>query len=155
VIRRAVSSDYSTMDEIFISSAKVLCTPFYDVNTIKEWTGKPWPARFAKSEGEGNQQYVVFSESKLVGFGAINVQNKQLVSLFVEPESAGHGFGQQILDFLLDVAREAGLDELHLDASLNAVGFYAKNGFVELGRGSFETQNGTMLESVQMKLPLK
>ena len=88
------------------------------------------------------------------GFGAINLESKLLVSQFVHPDRAGQGFGQQMLEFLIELARCTQLTELKLDSSINALGFYAKNGFVEVGRGRYETQNGTLLESVKMRLTL-
>ena len=50
----------------------------------------------------------------------------------VSPTSQGLGIGRQLLDWGKKTAREEGLP-LYLESSLEAVGFYERNGFRRLG----------------------
>jgi len=148
MIRKAKPTDYSSMDSVFRSSAEKLCVASYNREVIEAWAGKCWPERFARGADDGNQQYVLLMEGNVVCFGSL------LVSLFVSPEYAGQGLGQQMIEFLFDVAKSTGVEVLRLDSSLNAVDFYLRNGFKETGRGDYKTQNGVLMESVQMECNL-
>lgn len=45
----------------------------------------------------------------------------------------GLGVGDQLLTHAIEAGRQAGHAQLHLNAQLSALGFYAKHGFVEHG----------------------
>ena len=154
-IRQATPADHTAMDAIFRRSAKALCLGSYDADTLEAWAGAPWPERFQVSTDNGNEQYVILTGELLVGFGALHIGNKQLVSLFIDPAVAGQGVGHTLLEYLFAQAKAAGLTHLHVDSSLNAVSFYARHGFVEQDRGEFTTQGGVRMASVQMLRQLK
>lgn len=155
MIRPAEPSDYAEMDAVFRASAKALCAGFYASETIEGWAGEPWPERFQLSSESGDDIYVHEQDSRIICFGAINVEKQLLESLFVHPAVAGTGVGQKMLDFLVSKAREGGVKTLHLVSSLNAANFYARNGFVETGREQFQTKGGVVLDSVRMKRVLR
>ena len=56
-----------------------------------------------------------------------------------------------MLEHLLGRAASAGLGVLKLDSSLNAVNFYLRHGFTEVGRSKYTTQSGAQIDSVQME----
>jgi len=74
-----------------------------------------------------------------------------LLSLFVSPDHAGKGIGQDMIKFLFKKASDAGVKVLKVDSSLNAANFYLRNGFVELSKNDFTTQNGVVLGSMKME----
>ena len=51
-------------------------------------------------------------------------------------------------------ATKAGVKTLRLDSSLNAVNFYARNGFVEKKKSEFMSNSGIILQSVIMERTL-
>lgn len=65
----------------------------------------------------------------LAGFGEIDLESGELTLLFVDPRWTGHGVGARLLLALEDEAARAGVTELSLFASLNAVGFYERYGW--------------------------
>ena len=81
---------------------------------------------------------------KVLGFGFLHPHNHMPVfsqtaeiTYFIAPEYTGHGIGGQILDSLLDWAREKGITSILASiSSLNpgSLAFHEKNGFVECGR---------------------
>lgn len=154
MIRKANQSDYNAMDSVFRASAKKMCASSYDSEVIDAWACESWPARFVKGANDGDQQYVLLVDHVVVCFGSINLERKLIVSLFVSPEFVGQGLGQRMLNFLFDVAKRKGLKVLYLDSSLNAVNFYSRNGFKEKGRSTYRTQNGVLMDSVQMECNL-
>lgn len=151
MIRKAEKSDYEEMDFVFRESAKALCIRNYEKSKVLDWVGKPWAERFVESANKGNDQFVKISNGKVVAFAELNTERFMLISIFVLSNYAGKGIGQEMLEFLISKAKEAGIQYLKLDASLNAVNFYLRNGFKECGVSKFTTQNGVVLDSVQMK----
>jgi len=90
-------------------------------------------------------------KNKIICFGELNIEKQLLLSLFVMPEYAGKGIGQEMIEFLFTKASNAGIKILKVDSSLNAVNFYRRNGFVEKSKSDFTTQNGVVLESIKME----
>ncbi len=90
----------------------------------------------------------------VIGFGAIVPGNSELRALYVSAEVGRKGVGRAILSRLEARARQAGLSELRLDASLNAAPFYEANGYVALQRGEHTLPSGTRMASVRMRKAL-
>ncbi len=151
MIRTAETSDYTEMDVVFRASATALCVRDYDINTVLDWVGDARPERFVKSAKDGCSQYVKIVADKVACFGELNIGKELLLSLFVSPEYAGKGIGQDMIEFLFAKASDAGVKILKVDSSLNAANFYLRNGFVEQSKGDFTTQNGVVLGSVKME----
>lgn len=150
MIREAKPSDYQDMDAVFRASAKAFCSGKYDPSIIDDWAGRPWPDRFSIGRKNGDEHYVLTVGGAIICFSSINLQRQALVSLFVLPEYSGQGVGQRMIGFMVERAVEAGLHVLKLDSSLNAVSFYRKQGFTEVGRSKYLTRSGIYMDSVQM-----
>ncbi len=81
---------------------------------------------------------------RVLGFGFLHPHNHMPVfslvaeiTYFIAPEHIGQGIGSQILERLLDWARENGITSILASiSSLNpdSMAFHKKNGFVECGR---------------------
>ncbi|QDP02423.1 GNAT family N-acetyltransferase [Thalassotalea sp. PS06] len=150
MIREAKPDDYPEMDELFRLSATRLCRNAYTEEQLEGWAGCPRPERFMENQSNGYQQYVLAREKQIIAFGILDIANSKLMALFVHPDFSGQKVGEKMMHFLLQQAKDKNLDVLALDSSLNAVNFYKRHGFSEIGRSVFTTQNGTTLESVQM-----
>jgi GNAT superfamily N-acetyltransferase len=68
------------------------------------------------------------------GYGFVDEQTPEL-TISVVPSRRRHGLGQELLDALLERAREAGFAavSLSVEAESPAVAFYERNGFVQVG----------------------
>ncbi len=155
MIRIAKPADYVEMDSVFRASAKAFCSQSYDAATIKEWAGQAWPDRFKLGKEKGDEQYVFTKDGRIICFGCINLSSEKLVSLFVHPEFSGQNIGQMMLEYVIDRTATAGIKVLKLDSSTNAVNFYKRHGFSEVGHSKYKTQSGLQMDSVQMELTLE
>jgi GNAT superfamily N-acetyltransferase len=70
---------------------------------------------------------------------------------FVDPLQQGRGIGRVLLDALEANARAAGIERLFLSASLNAVPFYERAGFVALREELYPHRSGIGIPSVFME----
>ena len=68
------------------------------------------------------------------GYGFVDEQTPEL-TISVVPSRRRHGLGQELLDGLLERAREAGFAavSLSVEAESPAVAFYERNGFTDVG----------------------
>lgn len=81
--------------------------------------------------------------------GFIETAPGEILRLFVRP-AAGQGLGQRLLQAGLALA---GPGEIRLNATLNAAGFYEKQGFRALARAVYTHENGMAVEIVKMARP--
>ena len=106
------------------------------------------------SDGEERRRRPVSREDDLAGWGRLDLNDGEVSAVYVHPEFARQGVGSMILDHLVSVGREVGMDRLHLWASLNAVPFYEAAGFESLGETVHETTGGVVIECVEMEREL-
>jgi N-acetylglutamate synthase-like GNAT family acetyltransferase len=93
--------------------------------------------------------FVATNESgTVVGFASY--LGEELRAVYVHPEVARGGVGTSLLVALESHARDHGIAELHLDASLNAEAFYAARGYVASVRMTHPLKRGGSLECVRM-----
>lgn len=85
-------------------------------------------ALFEKTDRRG---VVAEDDGDIVGWGSLRLEEGVLAATFVAPERTGQGIGREIVESLEAAAREAGLDQLVVPASLNAVEFYRRLGYEE------------------------
>jgi len=57
-----------------------------------------------------------------------------LEDLFIEPEAIGKGYGRQLFDHAVELARELGYNRFTLESDPNAENFYLKMGCVRTGQ---------------------
>jgi GNAT superfamily N-acetyltransferase len=66
----------------------------------------------------------------VVGLGALDRDAAKIKRVYVVPGWQGHGIGRALMDALEDEARAAGIETIALEASLNAVAFYERIGYI-------------------------
>jgi N-acetylglutamate synthase-like GNAT family acetyltransferase len=80
--------------------------------------------------------YILEENGRMLGFCSLipgDEGRTELHDLFVAPDCIGKGFGKQLWDHALQVARSLGFRALVLTADPNAEPFYARQGAVRLG----------------------
>ena len=133
----------------------------YSPAIIDEWA----PAVIARERVEtfqrwiehGEESIVVATDSagKIIGFGSIVPTNSELRAVYVDAAYGGQGVGRALLARLEELARQGGLAELRMDASINAVPFYEANGFISLERGEHAMPSGARMACVRMRKVLR
>ncbi len=101
------------------------------------------------------QLWVAEDNGVLLGCAALDMQpnNSGEVSLFfVDPNVQGRGVGRMLWSTIFRLAHQNGFKTLELSADPNAVGFYAKQGFVEIGSTPSGSIKGRRLPKMQLTL---
>ena len=103
--------------------------------------------------------YGVWSEDSLVGVGGWSRDIKSLTlghvrHVCTDDRVVRRGVGRVLMDHILGAARAAGLREMESWSTRNAVPFYTKFGFQELGPIDVPLQPGITFPSVRMRMVL-
>jgi GNAT superfamily N-acetyltransferase len=92
---------------------------------------------------------------RVLGFSSYRVEKgKHRTAIYVRGEAARMGVGTALFEVAETAAREHGANEIHVDASLAAVGFYNARGFEELAAGHHRLESGALMDCVFMRKKL-
>ncbi|KAA0255409.1 MAG: GNAT family N-acetyltransferase [Acidobacteria bacterium] len=155
-LRRAGVADAEGIHAVHTASIRSLCRGFYTDAQIETWTGVLVPERYRLVlEDTGRQVWVAQGPEGLAGFGQLNPVSRELEALYVHPDHAGSGVGRALLCHLEGLAKESGAGALRLTATLNAVPFYERMGWVVAGRGTHTHPSGLALACAFMTRDLR
>ncbi|QFU21944.1 GNAT family N-acetyltransferase [Shewanella eurypsychrophilus] len=86
----------------------------------------------------------------MLGFGFIDAAQCRLEAVFVDVEAVGMGIGKLLATELEVQAKKAGVEELSLSSSLNAVGFYQELGYIAGDETQWRHPSGIKLMCIPM-----
>jgi N-acetylglutamate synthase-like GNAT family acetyltransferase len=94
--------------------------------------------------------------SEMVGVAAWSLGERQnptarILAISVHPLFGTHGIGTRLAEYLADEATAAGYRALEASATLNAVPFFERLGFIETRRGAWGLPSGRHLPIVFMR----
>jgi len=160
LVREAEPSDVQAIAAVHAASVRGLAAAHYDDERIASWSDSSADdfsipddgaqVVVAEAPGSGGSE----AGGEVAGFGAIDLESGEVRAVYVHPDHAGGGVGSAILRELEGRAREQGLPDLHLTASLNAVPFYERHGWASTGPTVHEIDDGVELEAVEMEKSL-
>jgi putative acetyltransferase len=146
--------------EVQRSAIRQTAVSAYSAAIIDEWApaviDRERVETFRRWIERGEEMIVVAVEAagQIIGFGSIVPANSELRAVYVAAAYGGQGVGGALLARLEELARDAGLAELRMDASINAVPFYEAHGFISLERGEHPMPSGGRMACVRMRKSL-
>ena len=147
-IRKALADDAAVVWGIRNASVLSGCKGFYPDELLASWTEGQMTEKFVQYVNDNF--YVACINSLVVGTGVIDLSTGKLDAIHVRPDKMRRGIGKQIILFLEDAGRAAGLKALTLDATLNAAPFYRRCGFIGEAVGVYVSPRGIALDCVPM-----
>ncbi len=131
-IRRARAEDAAGILSAHSAAIRTTCLTHYGAETVAGWAARLTVASYA-DDLERRDAFVAEADGgRIVGFAVLDADEGELRALYVHPDAGGQGVGRRLLDALEAIARLRAVGELRLDASLNAVAFYAAAGWRRL-----------------------
>jgi predicted N-acetyltransferase YhbS len=127
-LRRARAADGGGLHAVHTAAVRVTCRGHYADDEIDAWAARLAPASHADDVAR-RDVIVCEDDGRLVGFAVLDPDLGELRACYVHPAAGRSGVGAALLAALECTARLRGLAALHLDASLNAVAFYARAGW--------------------------
>jgi putative acetyltransferase len=147
-LRRARPEDALKIRNVHVASIRALCAGEYTPEQIAAWTAGARPERYRRAMAEGEIIFVAERGPRIVGFSAL--EGDQVQAVYVHPQFARRGVGTLLLRAVEAEARDRGIVELRLSASLTAVPFYRSLGYRELGNTMHPLSTGILIPCVRM-----
>ncbi len=148
-IKRATQADAEVAFDIRLQAIRAQCIGAYTVEQMALWTrGKAEDGYRALME---KSFYLGCLNGEPVATGMLDPANNEVGALFVLPAFTGRGYGKAMLDHLEHVARELAIEEVVLDATLNAASFYRACGYVGDEQAIYHSPSGLQLACIPMK----
>jgi ribosomal protein S18 acetylase RimI-like enzyme len=150
VVRPARPEDADAVHRVHTEAIREGGGGHYPPEVLEVWVDAFNPGNFPR-----NLQKMAFFVAErpggpIAGFLALNLETRELDSLYVAPWGHGMGLGSYLLGYAEEMARQAGLADLWLDSSLNAVSFYSRYGWEEIGRHA-RIRKGTEIPVMRME----
>lgn len=152
-VRKATLDDAQRVLDIRREAIRARCRDHYPWRDLEIWTSGDLSETFAKRVAGHFHAAIV--DGQVVGTGMVDLTDGRIDAVFVLPEYMGQGIGRAMMHHLEGLARHAGLREVRLDATLNAVPFYRANGFEGEGTAVYHSSLGVSLTCVPMTKQLR
>jgi GNAT superfamily N-acetyltransferase len=129
------------------ASIRKLCPPHYTEAQIEAWVAGLSASYYRAVIGAGHPVYVAVDGARVVRFSELH--GDEVRAVYVRKRCAGQGIGRRLLSKVEHAARTGGRRLLRLSATLNAVRFYARLGYVRVGARKWSRlKHGTTLAPV-------
>jgi putative acetyltransferase len=148
-IRRAAQEDCHSIGNVHAAAVRGIRTTLYTPEEIQAWAVPRNPSSYEESI-RSKEFFVAESGGAIVGFGVLNQEIAEVEAVYVAPGAGRRGIGLKVLRKLEERASAFGLKVLRLNASLNAVPFYEKAGYVAQERSKYRLLTGVEIACVPM-----
>ena len=149
-LRPATCNDLATLWDLRTRAVAHACTAHYSAAVLAVWLASPAPDTLHELLANGGGT-VAIEDGRMLGYAVLNAVSGEVEGLFVEPARHGRGIGALLMRAVEEMARAAGQPRLFLSASLNALPFYQRAGFVALREEMYPHRSGIGIRSVYME----
>jgi putative acetyltransferase len=159
--RRATEFDVEAVADAHRDSILELGLQAYSAAIVGEWAGVVSPGLYLKAMGRGEVFFIatgtVGGHTMVLGFSSDYVINGTThgTSVYVRSVAARRRIGSRLLELAESFGRARGATAVQIEASLNAVEFYTRHGFVETARGEVALPSGFQMPCVFMRKELR
>ena len=148
IIRKANQADAKAVWEIRIAAILNQCVGHYSMHDLQIWTGGILSPAFTDMVKE--HFHVATYSNQVIGTGMINAETGKIDAMFVHPNHMTMGVGKTMIKYLERLAQDNNLNQLSLEATLNAARFYRACGFVGEKIDKYESPTGVFLDCIPM-----
>jgi len=151
-MRPMLPADVPILAEIFRASIEELSADDYSGPQQEAWASAANDEEEFGARLSGELTLVATLGGDAIGFASL-ADNSRIDMLYVHPAAAGQGAAAMLCDALETLAAARGGNELSVDASDSARGFFERRGFVAKTRNSVSV-GGEWLANTTMSKPL-
>ncbi|CZF78451.1 putative acetyltransferase [Grimontia celer] len=131
-IRKVVLRDLEAAQELVNSVSEADVMPLFNTQGKAEFKSRILPDLATTFDDSRFYTVIAFNNEKVIGFAALREGN-YLTHLFVAKSAQGKGLGKRLLEHVLTTTSSK---EISLRSSVNALAFYASQGFEATGEES-------------------
>jgi GNAT superfamily N-acetyltransferase len=148
MIRRFSANDAEQVSALIRNTLLVSNTKDYDYEVVQNLQ-RVFSAQNLRSLTLRREVFVYEHEGEISG--TISLEGNTIYSFFIAPDKQRLGIGADLLSYAEDRVREEGYAVILIAASLTAVGFYEKHGYIATGTGG----DSTFGRTINMRKPLQ
>ena len=140
--------------EVFERAVRLTAAGDYSDEQVAAWAPTDMSASDLAAWGveRASAKTIVAAEGEeLLGFGDL-VDGRVLDMLYVDPGAGRRGIATALLDRILSLARDTGVDTIETDASITARAFFERHGFVVVEQRS-PVVRGVGMTNFKMRRP--
>jgi GNAT superfamily N-acetyltransferase len=152
-LRRATANDLQSIFALHRASILELCTDHYTTDQLAEWTAVLRPDMYLALLST-HEVFVAEDMGSVLGFGVFDASAAFINATYVSPAAVRRGVGRGLMAAMEGSARHAGATQVRLNATLNAVPFYARLGYSQHGASVNRLPTGAELPCVAMQKDL-
>ncbi len=152
ILREMQASDRDAVIFIHTKSIYGMCKDYYTQKEMEAWTSRLTPKLFDEGiKDENNVGVVAVDSDSVIGYGFFNVKDREVRALYIMPGFTRQGAGRRMLARLEELAKERKIEKLTAASTLNAVGFYKKLGYREIGEEKHPVGESISVACVRMQ----
>lgn len=153
-IRRGRPADADGLSAVHERAVRVLGRRVYSDSQIESWVHGNSPACYVEAmRDEGERFEVAVSRLRgIVGFCAL--KDKEVRSLYVDPDWSGLGVGSALLRRAEAMIAAAGHDKVVIGASLAGLPFYERHGYSVVKHRHWRSRGGLLIPAADMEKPV-
>ena len=152
-LRPASCDELGALWEIRTRAVAHSCAAHYSEAVLAAWLTAPAPDSLRELVANGGGM-VAQEAGRLLAYAVLDTATGEVTAVFVDPAAQGRGIGSMLLDALQGAAATSGIKHLFLSASLNAVPFYERAGFIALREELYPHRSGIGIPCVYMEKAL-
>jgi len=151
ICRAATAADLAALWPLRTRAVRASCAAHYPATVIETWSASAPPTSLAVLVNLGSAVVAEEEDGALAGFAVLDLASGEVDAVFVEPAYQGRGIARDLLRWLEGLAQGRGVQRLFLSASLNAVAFYERAGFMRVRDEVYAHRSGIGIASVFME----
>jgi len=148
-IRNAQPEDCEAIRNVHITAVKGIRTSLYTPEELQSWAVPKKPESYEESI-RTKEFFVADEDGVILGFSVLNRETAEIEAVYVSPQASRRGIGLELIRTLEERAIALGLEVLRLNASLNAVPFYLRAGFMAEAESKYRLSTGLEIACVPM-----
>jgi putative acetyltransferase len=127
--RRYRRSDLDDILTLFYDTVHGVCANDYTPGQLRAWAPEELNKHAWAKSLRKNICYVAELQNRIIGFGDLFYKGNEINRLYTHKDFQGFGVATRILEILEIEVLRFGFDEMILESSLTAKGFYESQGF--------------------------
>lgn len=148
-VRPARPRDGRALYDVTVRSIQALGQQHYSADQLMGWMGARTVDHY-EDMIKKNSVFLAEENGEILGF--VDADPGEVTRLFLLPEAAGRGLGKRLLMLGIETAAKGHSGPITVESTLNAQGFYARNGFKTIKKGHFSHGvGGNPIEIVLME----
>jgi putative acetyltransferase len=152
-LRKARPEDVFGVHRVHTTAIRRGAGDHYEREVVEAWVEAFNPANFPKNIERMEFYVAELPDGRIAAFLAFDLATAEIDSVYVAPWGQGLGLGSYLLGFAEESSRRVGIETAWLDASLNAVSFYSRYGWIEVERHN-RVRRGVEIPVVKMEKKL-